>query len=187
MSPYLSFCVPKFLGLAVGRDKLIQGILSNECDVGQYADDTTLILNGTRSSTERSFSELFDISVAKLSGLIVNYGKNAAFWIEKRTDKLAKKISSRLKVKALAVWFSTSEEEPVILNYLEKKRENLYIYARLLNCWQFKRLNLLSKITVIKSLAASQLYHVTFALLTLFKRNTSITWSNVTNLHKSSE
>ena len=48
----------EILGAAVRRDKLIRviQISDNECKVSQYADDTTLILDGTKSSIERSFS-----------------------------------------------------------------------------------------------------------------------------------
>jgi len=93
-----------------------------------------------------------------------------------RTDKPAIKQNIKWtfrKVKFLGVWFSTSVEEAAILNYQEKKEK----ITKILNCWQVRRLTLLGKITVIKSLAASRsacLYHVTFAVLAIIsKRNSS--------------
>ena len=93
----------------------------------KYADDTRLILDGTRSSIERSFV-LLDI-FAKLSGLKVNYEKTEALWIgsfKNRTDKLP--INQNIKwsiqrVKSLGVWFSSSKAEAVVLNYQEKKEK----------------------------------------------------------------
>ena len=87
----------------------------------------TLILDGTRSSIERSFV-LLNI-FAKLSGLKVNYEKTEALWIgsfKNRTDKLAINQNIRWnirKVKSLGVWFSSSKEEAVVLNYQEKKEK----------------------------------------------------------------
>ena len=95
-------------------------ISDNECKISQYADDTTLILDGTRPSIERSFV-LLNI-FAKLSGLKVNYEKTEALWIgsfKNRTDKLV--INQNIKwsfqkVKSLGVWFSISncKEEAVL-------------------------------------------------------------------------
>ena len=58
LSPYLFMLCAEILGAAVRRDKLIRviQISDNECKVSQYADDTTLILDGTKSSIERFFS-----------------------------------------------------------------------------------------------------------------------------------
>ena len=73
---------------------------------------------------------------AKLSGLKVNYEKTEALWIgslKNRTDKLAIKQNIKWtfrKVKSLGVWFSTSEEEAVMLNYQEKKEK----IVKILNC-----------------------------------------------------
>ena len=103
---------------------------ASKCKVSQYADDTTLILDGTKASIERSF--LLPDVFAKLSGLKVNYEKTESLWIgsfKNRTDRL--EINQNIKwtfrkVKAFGVWFSTSEEEAAmrILNYQEKKRKN---------------------------------------------------------------
>ena len=162
LSPYLFILCAEILGAAIRRDKLIYGIkiLDKECKVSQYADDTTLILDGTKPSIERSFL-LLDI-FAKLSGLKVNYEKTEALWIgsfKNRTDKLATKQNIKWtfrKVKSLGVWFSTSVEEAAMLNYQEKKEK----ISKIVNCWQVRRLTLLGKITVIKSLAASQLVYI---------------------------
>ena len=166
LSPYLFILCAEILGAAVRRATLIRGIQisDNECKISQYADDTTLILDGTRSSIERSFV-LLNI-FAKLSGLKVNYEKTEALWIgsfKNRTDKLAINQNIRWstrKIKSLGVWFSSSKEEAVVLNYQEKKEK----VSKILSCWQLRRLTLLGKVTVIKSLAASQLVYIMSSL-----------------------
>ena len=92
LSPYLFILCAEILGAAVRRDTIIRGIKisDNEYKISQYADDTTLILDGTRASLERSFV-LLNIFV-KLPGLKINYEKTEALWIgsfKNRTDKLA--------------------------------------------------------------------------------------------------
>ena len=166
LSPYLFILCAEILGAAVRRDTLIRGIQisDNECKMSQYADDTTLILDGARSSIERSFV-LLNI-FAKLSGLKVNYEKTEALWIgsfKNRTNKLAINQNIRWstgKIKSLGVWFSSSKEEAVVLNYQEKKEK----VSKILSCWQLRRLTLLEKVTVIKSLAASQLVYIMSSL-----------------------
>ena len=136
LSPYLFILCAEILGAAIRRDKLIHGIQisDKECKVSQYADDTTLILDGTKPSLERSFL-LLDI-FAKLSGLKVNLEKTEALWIgsfKNRTDKLAIKQNIKWtyrKVKSLGVWFSTIEEEAAKLNYQEKKEK----ISKILSC-----------------------------------------------------
>ena len=121
-------------------------------------------MDGTRSLIERSFVllNIFD----KLSGLKVNYEKTEALWIgsfKNRTDKLAINQNIRWsirKVKSLGVWFSNSKEEAVVLNYQEKKEK----ISKILSCWLLRRLTLLGKVTVIKSLAASQLVYIMSSL-----------------------
>ena len=57
LSQYLFILCAGILGATVRQDKLIRDIQisNNECKISQYADDTTLILDGTKSSIERSF------------------------------------------------------------------------------------------------------------------------------------
>ena len=104
-------------------------VLGTECKLSQYADDNTLILDGSDNSVRQSFS-LLD-SFAALSGLRVNYEKTEALWIG--SSRLQRRIVPAFqhimwpahKVKALGVWFSTIKGESVALNYDEKKERFL--------------------------------------------------------------
>ena len=81
LSPYLFVLCAEILGTAIRNHKQIKRIriLDEECKVSQYADDTTLILNGSDVSMQQSFY-LLD-SFAEISGLKVNYEKTEALWI----------------------------------------------------------------------------------------------------------
>ena len=58
------------------------------------------------------------------------------------------------KVKALGVWFSTNPEEVTRVNFSDKQVK----ITNCLSCWENRRLSLMGKITVLKSLIASLLY-----------------------------
>jgi len=76
LSPYIFILCVEVLATAVRRDNEIEGIsVGNvECKISQFADDTTMILDGSQVSLERSFA-LLD-SFGQLSGLRVNCEKN---------------------------------------------------------------------------------------------------------------
>ena len=61
LSPYLFILCAEILGSAVRNDKEVHGIMisGSECKISQYADDTTMILDGSQSSFSRTLY-LFD-------------------------------------------------------------------------------------------------------------------------------
>ena len=168
LSPYLFILCAEILGSAVRKDNEVRGItiLGTECKLSQYADDTTMILDGSQSSFSRTLY-LLD-SFASISGLKVNYDKTEALWIgsSKNSNSILpsnKPITwAERKVYALGVWFSTLEQNAFCVNFSEKieKMKNI------LNSWSARRLTLLGKITIIKSLAVSQIVHVLSSLPT---------------------
>ena len=62
----------------------------------------------------------------------------------------------KYKVRALGIWFSNDPEVTATLNYNDK----LVKARNVLSCWKYRRLSLIGKITVLKSLVASQLVYV---------------------------
>ena len=60
------------------------------------------------------------------------------------------------KVKTLGVWLSTNPATTLSQNYNEK----LERVKAILGCWKFRRLSLLGKVAVLKSLVASQLVYI---------------------------
>ena len=86
LSPYLFILCADVLATAIRGDNEIKGIsVGNvECKLSQYADDTTMILDGSQTSLERSFA-LLD-SFYQLSGLRVNCEKTKVLWIGSKKE-----------------------------------------------------------------------------------------------------
>ena len=82
--------------------------------LSQYADDTTLILNGSEQyfKISQSLIEAF----GKISGLRLNDRKTGALWIGSKTNSNKKFFAPKKlqmakgKVKALGVWFATDQD-----------------------------------------------------------------------------
>ena len=156
------FFQPKFWPKQSGKKADIKGLLVKDTEIklSQYADDTTLILDGS----EKSLSEALRVleSFEKVSGLRLNSKKTEALWIGSCAGKSEKLYPEKdfnwqnTKVKALGVWLSTDPEITTKLN-LSEKIEKMRNY---LGCWTVRRLSLIGKITVLKSLVASQVIHL---------------------------
>ena len=140
-----------------------------EIKLSQYADDTTLILDGSRESLLSSLAMLDDFS--KVSGLRLNDKKTEALWIGASigNDKIlvpGKELKwPKDEVKSLGLWVSTDPELSASLNYNEKLEK----VKELLRCWKYRRLTLLGKISVIKSLIVSQLVYLLSSIRSNYK------------------
>ena len=162
LSPYLFVLGVEILAEKIRKNETIKGIwvYENEIKVSQYADDTTLILDGSKESLICALQVLENFSL--VSGLRLNNRKTEALWIgtyKDRDDKVcpAKKLKwIKYKRKALGVWFSTNLEEAFEANYADK----LAKVSNSFGCWELRRLSLLRKITVLKSLIVSQLVYI---------------------------
>ena len=60
------------------------------------------------------------------------------------------------KSQSVGVWLSTDPDVTISLNYKDKIEKTKLI----LGCWKLRRLSLLGKITVLKSLVAPQLVYI---------------------------
>ena len=132
-------------------------ISQNEIKLSQYVDDITLNLDGSQDTLEASLDVIEKFS--KISGLGLNNKKTEALWIGSKarsSERLCPEKDFKwqeFKIKTLGVWLSIEPELTMILNFEEKteKAQNV------LKNWQYRRLSLLGKITILKSLVASQL------------------------------
>ena len=146
---------------AIRKHNNIKGIFveGQEIKISLYADDTTLILDGSRASFQNSL-QILEFFRA-ISGLRLNYKKTEALWIGANAgseEKLCPENDLRWmsdKVKTLGVWLSTDPEIMLKANYEEKITK---LKASLGCC--LRRLSLLGKITVLKSLIVSQLTYI---------------------------
>ena len=166
LSPYLFILCAEVLGNSVRNDTRIQGIkvLDTECKISQYADDTTFILDRSQSSFSRSLYLLDTFTL--ISGLKVNYEKTEALWIGScKSSEITLSSSKAIlwakdKVYALGVCISTREDTPAHVSFSEKIDK----LQSILNSWSARRLTLLGKITIIKSLAVSQIVYLLSSL-----------------------
>ena len=88
LSPYLFIICAELLANAIKQNGQINGITVNneEFLIGQYADDTVFLLDGTQTSLSQCLDtlELF----GECSGLKVNVEKTKAVWLgNKRFSK----------------------------------------------------------------------------------------------------
>ena len=162
LSPYLFILCVEILAETMRKDKNIKGITIDrqEIKISQYADDTTLILDGSSVSftTALQILNLF----SEISGLRLNNRKTEALWIgasigkeeNLNPEKGFKWVKD--KVRALGIWLSTNPETTIEANYSEK----LTKVRNSLSCWELRRITLLGKIVVLKSLIASQLVYI---------------------------
>ena len=166
LSPYLFILAAEIMAKTFRKSKKIRGITIKDTKIklSQYADDTTLVLDGSEESLKESI-ELLD-SFGRASGLRLNSKKTEALWIGSKANVPLKLCPDadfkwqREKVKTLGVWLSTNPDI-TMLQYYNEKLEKV---RAILGCWKFRRLNLIGKITVIKSLAASQLVYILSSL-----------------------
>ena len=108
------------------QKKEIRGITvkDKEIKLSQYADDTTLILDGSEESLLESLKIIEHFG--NISGLRLNDKKTEALWIGARVDLDFKLCSEKnfkwpkKKVRALGVWLSTDPDVTISLNYKEK-------------------------------------------------------------------
>ena len=162
LSPYLFVLGVEILAEKIRKKETIKGITvsENEIKVSQNVDDTTLTLDGSKESLICTLQVLENFSL--VSGLRLNNRKTEALWIgayKDRGDKLCPGKNLKWikhKGKALGVWFSTNPEEALEANYADKFAK----VSNSLGCWELRRLSLLGKITVLKSLIVSQLVYI---------------------------
>ena len=162
LSPYIFILSVEVMAEAIRRRKEIVGIIVNgkEIKLSQYADDTTLILDGSEQSVKEAVKLLESFGDA--SGLRLNSSKTEALWIGSKANcdlKLCPEKDfkwPKKKVKALGVWLSTDPDITISQNYKDKLEK----IKATLGCWKFRRLSLLGKVLILKSLITSQLVYI---------------------------
>ena len=84
LSPYLFVIAVEILALMIRKNKLIKGIKIDDVNlnVTQYADDTTVILDGTEKSLEQVLTTLDTFQ--QMCGLKINQQKTSVVWIGNR-------------------------------------------------------------------------------------------------------
>lgn len=166
LSPYLFIIGVELLALKLKSTSDIHGIPihNKELLLSQYADDTFLVLDGKEKSLEETL-KCFD-SFHRVSGLKMNASKTKAVWIG--TKKYSDHILcpnynlqwTKSNFKLLGIDFSLDLQAMLDINFTKKIKE----MSSILKAWEHRKLTLLGKITVVKTLALPKIVHLLTAL-----------------------
>ena len=162
IAPYLFLLCAQVLCEMILSNKNAKGIKigTEEFKITQFADDTTIFMDGSENSVRKILNilEVF----GSLSGLKINTSKTKMIWIgKKRHSKEKLKCASSLNwgtdcFNLLGINFDTKLENMPGLNYTEA----LVKVDKTISAWKKRYLTPIGKITVIKSLILSQLNHL---------------------------
>ena len=165
-SPYIFLLCAEVLSLMLKQNKNIKGVQIGNVEhiLSQFADDTTIILDGSEQSLEMSILTLN--SFAMLSGLKVNNSKTRAVWIGCKKFS-GETFNHRLKLnwnqtnfEILGIKFSCNLDTMIEINYKEKIAQ----IEKEIKQWSKRKLTPLGRITVLKTLIISKLNHLFIAL-----------------------
>lgn len=165
LSPYIFLLCAEILAIKIKNNRSIKGILINNTEylMSQYADDTSIILDGSEVSLRETLKELDEFY--KLSGLKINRDKTQIVWIgskkysdERLCSDMNFKWTTRFKL--LGIHYDVDLNKILKLNYDKK----LVKIKSIIDQWSKRKLTPIGKITLVKSLLISQLNHLFIAL-----------------------
>ena len=166
LSPYLFLFGAEILALLLILNPGVVGLklFTHEFKLIQFADDTTLILDGSQDSLQAALNTL-EI-YGNFSGLKMNREKTKVIWIGRK-----KHSKDKLKVSVNLDW---GKSEFVLLgitfnvNLAKMPETNLNSALNKaetqLKNWKVRRLTPIGKITVLKSLILSKFIHIFLVL-----------------------
>jgi exonuclease III len=162
LSPYLYLIGAEILSLMIRNNNIIKGIKMKEREnlLAQFADDTTMYLDGS----EESFREAVNIlrKFTKISGLKMNVEKTQVVGIGSLKGIDIHYMRDQNYVwnpgtfKVLGIIFSTDLHAIVRLNFDDK----LLTLRKILSSWKKRHLTPYGRIVVLKSLVISRITHL---------------------------
>lgn len=167
ISPYLFLLCAEILGTIIRNNKDIKGIKigDTEYKISQYADDTSLFTNGSPETLDGILRELDFF--ADISGLNINFSKTKMVWIgSKKFSKetfhhsIWKLDWNNTNFDLLGIKFSVNLDDMINLNYNVKLDD----IKKLIKQWKLRKLTILGRLTVIKSLIIPKMNHLVLTL-----------------------
>ena len=166
ISPYIFILCVEILGLMIRNDENVKGIKINgkEYKLSQYADDTQLFLDGSELSLHSALSILKKYYY--MSGLNINLEKTRAVWIGsmcKSSKTMCKNFNldwEQKPIKILGVVFTAEvfdiwdQNSDIILEKINS----------MIKTWSRRKLTLIGRVTIIKSLMLSKFAYLFLAL-----------------------
>ena len=155
------------MSLLIKANKDIQGIKIADITykLSQFADDTTLLLDGSEKSLNETLKTLHQY--ASVSGLKVNASKTRAVWIGSQkfsgeTFNHRYKLDwSQTEFTILGIKFSCNLDLIIDINF----REKIAQIEQEIKQWSKRILTPLGRITILKTLLVAKLNHLFIALL----------------------
>ena len=166
ISPYIFILCVEVLGQMIRNSKDVKGIVINnkEFKLSQYTDDTQMFLDGSESSLKHALIILQKFY--QMSGLKINLDKTKALWIGSMcnsTKILCKEFNidwEQKPLKILGVIFS-----PLVFDIWEYNLDEVMKKVKnMINVWSKRKLTLIGRVTVIKSLMLSKFAYLFLAL-----------------------
>ena len=165
-SPYIFLLCVEIMGIMVRENKDITGItlFNNEFKLLQYADDTTILLDGSEKSLRAALTLVDQFS--KFSGLKPNYDKTSCIKLGSLKHAILE-FETTYNIKwsqdpfsFLGITFTVDLSEIMELNYRQKIND----IRKMVNSWSKRNLSTLGRITVVKSLMIPKLTHLFISL-----------------------
>lgn len=163
IAPYLFLLCAEILAILIKQNTNIKGIIVNgkEHKITQYADDTTLTLDGSPESLFHSLDTLEFFS--KFSGLKINSSKTKVVWIGSRkfSDQVFHHTRWKLNwgcttFNLLGIEFCVELDKITELNY----NIQLPKILSLIQQWNRRVLTPVGRVTVAKTLILPKLNHL---------------------------
>jgi len=162
VSPYLFILCAELLACKIRENDNIKGITisDTECKISQFADDTSLFLDGGQDSFVELFKDLADFE--SISGLKLNYEKTCNIWLgSKRNSNTQYVPNVQMKwnpaqFKLLGLWFTNDLSNMVEMNFMDKFNQT----KQLFNTWMKRSITPAGKVAVLKSLVLSKLVYL---------------------------
>jgi len=166
IAPYLFLICIQILICMIKKNDQTKGITINgtEHNISFYADDGLIYLDGTEGSLRSLMSTLNLFQ--NISGLKVNIEKTKAIWIGKlrrNTEELCKDLKlawTEEEFTVLGVKFNVDITDITQINLQGK----IVKMQALLTQWKRRKLTLLGKITIIKSIVIPLITHLLISL-----------------------
>ena len=140
----------ELLARSIKRDNLIRGITigEKEIKISMYADDTTVFVRDIDSITHLlNLLEKF----ASISGLQINTSKTEALWLGLWKDRQDTPFNFNYPQNPICAQGLLPEADK--LNFNDK----VHNMEKVLNTWKRKKLTLIGRINIVKTLALSKL------------------------------
>ena len=166
LSPYIFLLCAEILSRQFKASPNIKGIeiAGIEYLLSQFADDTTILLDGSENSLNEALKILNMFALA--SGLKLNANKTRAVWIESQKFS-GETFNHRLKLDwsqtdftILGIKFSCNLDTIVDINYNVKLAE----IEKEMKQWSKRILTPIGRLTVLKTLLISKLNHLIISL-----------------------